>query len=374
MNVPTKNAMLLRRILLWPFTLLYGFALVVRHALYDAAFLKRTRPSVPTIAIGNLALGGTGKTPMLEAILRILAEISPVATLSRGYGRTGNDIHEVHVEDLALQSGDEPVQIKRKFPLVRVFVGADRVRAIDRIQREVPDAKVVVLDDAFQHRRLDAGLNILLTTWKHPYCDDALLPTGRLRDLRSRAKAAEVVVVTKCPRTPSASEQVEWRGRLGLNERQRLFFAGIEYVPLLTMGRPDGPAADRETLQDPRGDIGATGGPDVLLFTGIADPAPLVTHMKSMAEKLEHIAFADHHAFTRADLQRLADRYANFAAGPKMLVTTEKDAARLSSSIAGSSLEGLPLAVIGMRTVILNEPERFAELIHRHVETHPAHR
>ena len=159
--------MLLRRILLWPFTLLYGFALVVRHALYDAAFLKRTRPSVPTIAIGNLALGGTGKTPMLEAILRILAEISPVATLSRGYGRTGNDIHEVHVEDLALQSGDEPVQIKRKFPLVRVFVGADRVRAIDRIQREVPDAKVVVLDDAFQHRRLDAGLNILLTTWKH---------------------------------------------------------------------------------------------------------------------------------------------------------------------------------------------------------------
>ena len=353
--------MLLRRILLSPFTALYGVVLHIRHALYDVGLVKSTRPTVPTIAIGNLALGGTGKTPMMELVLRTLEDAAPIATLSRGYGRSTHSIHEVHAEDDAARSGDEPVQVKRKFPSVRVFVGADRVRGIARIQAEVPQLNAVVLDDALQHRRLNADLNILLTTAQRPYCDDALIPAGSLRDVRSRARAAQLVAVTKFDAPPAPSEQHEWRDRLGLGAEQHLFFAGIEYQGALTIAG------------EPIHAIGGQGA-SALVLTGIVQPAPFVKHVRSLFGTIEHIAFPDHHAFTPADLRRLADVFSSFAAGPKTLITTEKDAVRLRSVIAGSPLEGLPLAVIGMRTVILNEPERFADLIRHHVATHPTHR
>lgn len=354
-----------RRILLAPFAWLYGAVLRVRHLLFDAGVLKSVRPAVPTIAIGNLALGGTGKTPMLELVLHTLAGMKPLATLSRGYGRTGTDIREVQATDTAAQSGDEPLQVKRKFPEARVFVGADRVGAIEQIQRAVVGVKAVVLDDALQHRRLDAGLNILLTTWQRPWCYDALVPAGRLRDLPSRRKAAQIVVVTKCPALPSPEEQKQWRERLRLSDAQELFFAGIEYEELqlevegwrLEVGNNPQPSIN---LQPPTGQL--------LLFTGIENPQPLIDHLQRSAT-VEHLAFPDHHAFTRTDLKRIAERYATFAPGPKTLVTTEKDAARLGA-LKGTPLEALPLATIGIRAVILNELERFAELIRRHVGPH----
>lgn len=355
--------MLFRRILLWPFTVLYGAILHVRHSLYDLRALKSTRPTLPTIAIGNLALGGTGKTPMMELVLRTLESTTPLATLSRGYGRKTTTIHEVQATDTAQHSGDEPLQVKHNFPAARVFVGADRVKAIGVIQRAVPDAKAVILDDALQHRKIDAGLNILLTTFQKPYCDDALIPAGTLRDVRSRAKAAQVVVVTKCEALPSVAEQQRWRERLGLRAGQGLFFAGIAYGEPRIIGRDDRVAPTGARTDD-----------TVLLFTGIADPAPLLAHLRTRFARVEHIAFPDHHAFTPADLQSLAERFHKFAPGPNMLITTEKDAARLRSVIAGSPLEELPLAVIGMRAVVLNEPEQFADLIRHHVATHPAHR
>lgn len=353
--------MLFRRILLWPFSVIYGTILRIRHGLYDLGILKSTRPGVPTIAIGNLALGGTGKTPMMELVLRTLADTAPLATLSRGYGRKTTTIHEVRSDDAAEQSGDEPLQVKTNFPAVYVFVGADRVKAIEHIQREVPGVKAVVLDDALQHRRLNAGLNILLTTAQRPYCDDALIPAGTLRDVQSRAEAAQVLVVTKCVDVPTGQEQAQWRKRLHLDADQQLFFAGIEYNEPRTI--------DGTTYV---GGIGQAA--SALIFTGMVQPEPFVMHVRSLFGTIEHIAFPDHHAFAPADLQRLADVFGSFAAGPKTLITTEKDAARLRSVIKGSPLEGLPLAVIGMRTIILNDPERFAELIRHHVATHPAHR
>ena len=353
--------MLFRRILLWPFTVFYGAVLRIRHGLYDLGILKSTRPSVPTIAIGNLALGGTGKTPMMELVLRTLAGTRPIATLSRGYGRRTITIHEVKSTDDAVRSGDEPLQVKTNFPAVHVFVGADRAKAIEQIQREIPEVKAVVLDDALQHRRLNAGLNILLTTAQRPYCDDALIPAGTLRDIRYRAKAAQIVVVTKCAERPTGEEQKEWRNRLGLDADQRLFFAGIAYDEPRTIGGS--------------GYEGAMGQEaSALIFTGMVQPEPFVMHIRSLFGTINHVAFPDHHPFTPADLRRLADDFGSFAAGPKTLITTEKDAARLRSVIGGSPLEGLPLAVIGMRTVILNEPELFADLIRHHVATHPAHR
>ncbi len=343
--------------LTWPLAAL----LRLRHALYDAGLLRSTRPAVPTIAIGNLALGGTGKTPMLELVLRTLEDQRPLAPLSRGYGRQGTDIHEVHPGDTADRSGDEPVQVKRNFPAVRVFVGVDRVKAIAAIQELVPGVKAVVLDDALQHRRLDAGLNILLTTARRPYCDDALVPVGTLRDLRARARCAQVVVVTKCPALPTPAEQAVWRERLGLRPHQQLFFAGLAHgAPCLPDGRPLAPPPGREH--------------SALVVTGIARPEPLVAHARSLFGRVEHLRFRDHHAFTAADLARLAGRFDTFAPAPKVLITTEKDAARLRPLLADGPLRDLPVATIGIRTVILNEPERFAELLHRHVGTHPAHR
>ncbi len=358
------------RLLLLPFAWLYGLALMARHAMYDARLFKSTSPALPAVVVGNLSLGGTGKTPMLELVLRTLNGTAPLATLSRGYGRKGTSIHEVQPADNAERSGDEPLQVKKKFNEVRVFVGADRVRAIERIQQLVPQVKAVILDDAFQHRRLNAGLNILLTTFQRPWYNDHLIPAGRLRDVPARARAAQVVVVTKCPALPSAEERREWRQRLGLNADQELFFSGITYEdPKLSVGSGQGtvveplPTANRQLPTS-----------SYLLFTGIADPSPLVEHLQAKCTQLEHMAFPDHHLFTTTDLRALAQRYATFAAGPKTLITTEKDAMRLRSVIAGSPLEGLPLAVIGMRTVILNEPERFATLIRDHVATYPAHR
>ncbi len=356
----------LRRILFAPLTLVLAMALRLRHALYDRGLLRRTRPAVPTIAIGNLALGGTGKTPLLELVLRTLQGTEPIATLSRGYGRNGSDFHEVLAEDGPERSGDEPVQVKRNFPAARVFVGADRVAAIDAIQRSVPAVQAVVLDDALQHRALDAGLNILLTTWQRPYCTDALVPAGRLRDLRSRAAAAQVVVVTKCPALPDTDLQQEWRHRLGLSARQQLFFAGITHGhPTMVKNAPTGrtPAASVEP-KDTR----------VLLVTGIADPNPLLEHSRAVFASVEHAGFPDHHAFSPTDVQDLASRMAKFAPGPAMLVTTQKDAVRLLPLLKGAAWDSIPVAVIGMRTVILNEPERFADLLRRHVATHPAHR
>ncbi|MBK8341768.1 MAG: tetraacyldisaccharide 4'-kinase [Flavobacteriales bacterium] len=329
--------------------------------LYDRGVLKSTRPAVPTIAVGNLSLGGTGKTPHVELVLRSLQDIAPLATLSRGYGRSGTEFREVLSDNTDLQRGDEPLQIKWKFPLVRVFVGADRVMAVALIEAQVPGIKVVVLDDALQHRPLNAGLNILLTTWHKPFFEDALLPAGTLRDVRSRSKTAQVVIVTKCPIAPDASERQRWKDSLGLKQDQVLHFSGIHYDPPGWFLPTEGPV--------PMGQLTSA-----LLFTGIADPDPLAIHARSLWGRVEHLSFPDHHPFSPSDLGRLAGVFSSFAADPKLLVTTEKDAMRLRSVIAGSPLEGLPIAVIGMRAVVLNEPERFASLLRDHVDPHSAHR
>ncbi len=336
------------RKLLLPFSWIYGLALRFRHALYDRGIWKSRRSAITTIAIGNLALGGTGKTPMLELLLSMLHDVD-VATLSRGYGRKGNELREVSSMDDPAMSGDEPLQVKRKFPHVRVFVGADRVKALEQIRSMAPEVRVVVLDDALQHRRLVPDLKILLTTYHRPYFTDALLPVGTLRDLAVRARYADVVVVTKCPAPPPEEDQLLWRRKLGLDPAQELYFSGIEYTDPkdLRSGAETGPLKEQ----------------NLLLVTGIADPAPLLAHLRPRCRQLGHVAFPDHHRFTPGDGRALAAQFSKFAPAPKLLITTEKDATRLSPVINDGPLQDVPLAVIGMRTVIYNGPERFSALI-----------
>lgn len=349
------------RILLLPFSWLYGLVLFVRHRLYDTGVFGSSATDVPTIVIGNLALGGTGKTPHVALVLRILINELPLATLSRGYGRRGTGLHEVQRADDPAIAGDEPLMLKRKFSGVHVFVGADRVVGVRTIQQLVPEVKAVVLDDAFQHRKLKAGLNIVLTTWHRPWSSDRLLPAGTLRDLRSRARVADAVIVTKSPHQPSNDDQFRWRKKLGLREDQPLFFSGLKY---------DAP----RSLIDSTMVVPTGKGTSALLFTGVADAAPLVEHARALFDHVKHVAFGDHHIFTPKDQAMLARLFSTFAQGEKTLLTTEKDAARLGTALIAGPLEDLPIAVVGVEAFILNEPNVFAALIRSHVATHTAHR
>ncbi|MFZ1616171.1 MAG: tetraacyldisaccharide 4'-kinase [Flavobacteriales bacterium] len=360
------------RLLLLPIARLYALVLRGRHKLFDNGTFKSTEPEVPTIVIGNIALGGTGKTPHVELVLRILLDQQtdghqmPLATLSRGYGRSGNDFVEVERMSDAHDVGDEPLMLKRKFSGVRVFVGADRVAGVKQIVERLPDVRAVVLDDALQHRALKAGLNIVLTTWQRPWNKDHLLPAGNLRDLPYRARQADAVIVTKCPTLPTPDDQFRWRKDLGLSDEQQLFFSGLEYE------RP-------RSLIDSTMTVPSGPGSAALLVTGIADAAPLETHVRSLFGTVRHLAFGDHHAFTAADQAKVARLFSSFAPdtyrdGQKTLITTEKDAARLSTALISGPLEDLPIAVIGIRAVILNEPHAFEALIRSHVTTHPTHR
>ena len=356
------------RLLLLPFSWLYALVLRIRHGLFNTGMLRSTVPEMPTIVIGNIALGGTGKTPHVELVLRTLLEQppgatqAPLATLSRGYGRTGTGFKEVERMDDPQRVGDEPLMLKRKFSGVHVFVGADRVSGLQAIHAQLPDVRAVVLDDALQHRALKAGLNIVLTTWQRPWNRDHLIPAGNLRDLPYRARQADVVIVTKCPAPLTLDVQHRWRKRLRIGEEQALFFSTLEY------------AAPRSLIDST---LTVVTGPETaaLLFTGIADAAPLEEHVRSLFGTVRHMAFPDHHAFTPEDQAKLARVFSSFApTDKKTLITTEKDAARLGTALISGPLEDLPIAVIGIKAVITNEPHAFEALIRTHVTTHSTHR
>ncbi|MBP8824063.1 MAG: tetraacyldisaccharide 4'-kinase [Flavobacteriales bacterium] len=355
------------RLLLLPISWLYALVVRMRHALYDCGTLASHGTSVPSICVGNISLGGTGKTPHVELVLRTLlaanapAPHTPLATLSRGYGRQGTAFAEVRATDHSEAVGDEPLMLKQKFNGVRVFVGADRAAGVEAITAQVPDLQAIVLDDALQHRALKAGLNIVLTTWRRPWYKDHLLPAGNLRDLPYRARQADVVIVTKCPALPTPEGRHRWRERLGLREGQHLFFSGLEY------DRP-------RSLIAGTGPIAAGPGTSALLFTGIADASPLEAHVRSLYGTVQHMVFGDHHAFSSKEQTLLAGQFHSFATAAKTLVTTEKDAARLGTALQTGPLRNLPIAVIGVRAVILNDPPAFEALIRTHVATHPTHR
>jgi len=355
------------RLLLLPFSWLFGIILRIRHFLYDSGLKKSEVTELPSIVVGNVVLGGTGKTPHVELALRILMDHGPLATLSRGYGRDGEGFHEVHREDHARIAGDEPLMLKRKFSGVRVFVGADRVASMEAIRKVAPEVKAVILDDAFQHRKLKASLNIVLTTWQKPWFKDHLLPAGNLRDLPSRARSADAVVVTKCPQLPSKADQNRWRERLNLRPEQPLFFSGLTY-------------ADPRSLQDSTLKVPVGPNTSAFLVTGIADPSQLLQHVRTLFGTVEHMVFSDHHVFSATDETRIASRFATFV-GPEIpgqkpgtLITTEKDAARLGPALLDGPMEDIPIAVISVKAEILNEPHLFSALLRSHVATHKANR
>ncbi len=307
------------RLLLLPLSWIYGAVLSVRNILYDKGILPSKSPSVKTIVIGNLAFGGTGKTPHAATILKML-DGRKAAFLSRGYGRSGNDTYEIEAESDSTLAGDEPLLIARKFPNLTVVVDNDRLRGIDHILKSQPQIEVVVLDDALQHRKLKGGLNILLTTWQEPFFTDYLLPAGNLRDVPMRAKSVQLLIVTKCPENASQSEKVHFRKKLG-HLKVPVLFSTIAYGKIKSIFQSHSlETSSAENIQNDQ---------KILLVTGIANASLFETEVASRFEIAKHISFGDHHQFSRSDFQGFRDFIDTFAPGRAALLTTEKDAMRM---------------------------------------------
>lgn len=308
---------------LYPLAWLYGMGVSLRNKLFDWGWLRSESFDVPVICVGNLVAGGTGKTPHTEYLIRLLTRQKlNVATLSRGYKRKTTGYILADAQSDARQIGDEPCQMKSKFPHIRVAVDEDRCEGIRQLLRlQHPPVDVVLLDDAFQHRRVKAGLNILLTDYHRLLCDDALLPAGRLREPMDNKQRAQIVIVTKCPDDIKPIDFNIITKKLHLYPYQKLFFSTFRY------GSPQPVFPDRARTETTPGR--PAGNEHVLLVTGIAAPRPLLDELKRRTAHVEPLFFADHHDFSKRDLQQIAERFNALGGTRKCLITTEKDAARL---------------------------------------------
>jgi tetraacyldisaccharide 4'-kinase len=324
------------RYFLLPFSYLYGIGVRLRNWLFDKEIVISASFDLPLIGIGNLSAGGTGKTPMAEYVLRILLEhdIKP-ALLSRGYGRQTKGFQIVKPFSTAALVGDEPHQIKRKFPDVAVAVCEDRATGIRHIMEHFPDTEVIVLDDSFQHRAVKTGFTILLTDFNKPYFRDLLLPAGMLREPQSGKERADVIIMTKCPVAPDENKKTELKRLLKPGAGQEVYFTCIRYGALVKTG-----AMDEEEIHFPLEHIR---GYKILLFTGIANPAPLEKFLKENSAGVQSIAFPDHHTFSQTDTLKILNAWKAMPEMNKLLLTTEKDWRRLEYTAEAGLFEGTPV-------------------------------
>lgn len=305
---------------LLPFAWLYGLVLYLRNKLFDWHWLKSRKFPVPVIVIGNLTVGGTGKTPHTEYLIRLLQPHYNLAVLSRGYKRKSKGFRLAGANTTMDEIGDEPFQMARKYPAVRVAVDADRCHGIDcLIQRVQPAPQVFLLDDAYQHRYVKPGLAILLTDYNRLFTRDCLLPAGRLRESALGKGRAAIVIVSKCPENLTFAQQKCIRKELALSAQQQLYFTTLKYGKLRSLFA-DNVECDLDSLQTDK---------HVLLVTGIASPVRLIDDLKHYTPNIHPVTFPDHHNFTERDMQQMALAFQQLPEGERILITTEKDAARL---------------------------------------------
>jgi tetraacyldisaccharide 4'-kinase len=308
---------ILAKIFLFPLSLLYGIGVNFRNFLYQTKMIKSVRFDIPTIAIGNLSVGGAGKTPHVEYLIELLQPYLNVATLSRGYKRETQGFLAVEPSHSAKTVGDEPLQYKRKYQDVFVTVSESRAFAVPKIIQQNPDTQLVILDDAFQHRAVTPGLNILLTEFSKPYTQDYLLPFGRLREWRSGAVRAGIIIVTKCPNELSELDRSKLLASLKPLPRQKVFFSYYDY--------PRAPYYIFNGQQVLNWDNKL----DVLLVCAIARTDYLVESLQEKVNSVRVMEFADHHFFSNADIGQVHQVFKNIDSKNKVIITTEKDAVRL---------------------------------------------
>jgi len=344
------NAPLLKpiRILLFPFSLIYAAVIWLRNRLFDKNILSSSSFNLPIICVGNLSAGGTGKSPLIEKLIGFLKDQYEVAVLSRGYKRKTQGYALANPNITALEIGDEPFMFYKKFPDVTVAVGEERLVAIPQLLHDKPATQVVLLDDAFQHRSVVAGLNIVLTDYNNLYTRDWWLPTGDLRDERSSAKRADILVVTKCKTDLSEEESDEIITELNPLKHQQVFFTCIQYgLPYHIVNH------HTTTIND---------SVEVLLISGIADPKPLKKYLLEHSETYYEILYSDHHIFTIDDWKDILKRFNNIQHENKIILTTQKDAVRLMKF--NHEIKDMPFYVMPMSIQFLFMGEdRFHDLI-----------
>ncbi len=351
----------LLRILLWPFSLIYGAVTWLRNTLYDTKIFKQTSfDQVKTICVGNLIAGGAGKTPHTEYLLKLLQKEFNSATLSRGYKRKTSGFFVVDTDTNPDQCGDEPLQIKQKYPNALVAVDENRVKGVKKILAK-KEIDVILLDDAFQHRKIKCGLNILLTEYDNLFTNDELIPAGRLRESKKGYLRADMVIVTK---TPEHATPIDLRGitkEVNVRPYQNLFFSYLKY------GHPYNIFDKKETINIPMQLFKC----NVLLVTGIANPKPMLTYVKEYAEGVIHKDFPDHHHFTKDDVAQIKQAYDLIENENKLLITTEKDATRLISFV--DELKEVSIFVLPIEIDFKTKTEEFNQQIIKYVRANKIH-
>jgi tetraacyldisaccharide 4'-kinase len=314
------NINIFRFLLLWPLSLLYGFGISIRNFCYENKILKSKEYDLPIISIGNLSVGGTGKTPHTEFLIRMLRDEFSVAVLSRGYKRKTKGFRLVETEDTHYEAGDEPLQIKKKFPNSIVAVCESRTDGVDKLKVLYPELNLIVLDDAFQHRKISPGLSILLNNYNHPIAKDYLLPLGMLRETRSASYRAHIVIYSKCPHNLKPIERRIMSKEIDIRPFQHLFFSTLEYLDLQ-------PVFDNsETIP-----IDKLKDYNILALSGIARSKSFTDFLKSKYKTVKHLKFPDHYDFTLKDITKIEKTFFE-TNGQKIIITTEKDAIRLKST------------------------------------------
>ena len=342
------------RILLFPFSLLYGLIIIIRNFLFNHNIIKSTSFNLPLISVGNLSIGGTGKSPMVEYLIHLLKDKYYVATLSRGYKRKTKGYVLAEKGTTALEIGDEPMQFHNKFPDVSVAVGEERIVAIPQLLQDRPETNVIILDDAFQHRSIRPGLNILLTDCGDLFTRDFFLPTGDLRDQRASYKRADVIIVTKCPPAITNEEREKIISEIRPLAKQKVFFTTISYkhpYHIITKEERIISLAD-----------------EILLVCGIANPKPLKNYLVQQSKTYYQLSFSDHHIYSIDDLKEIKARFDQVQATDKIIVTTEKDAVRLMKF--NKELYDLPVYVLPVEhTFLFGEGIQFDGIVNNFIET-----
>ena len=304
------------KLLLWFAAQLYGLAVAVRNLLYDLGLLRSYSFSIPVICIGNITAGGTGKTPHVIWLAEKLSAHARVAVLSRGYLRKSRGFMPVTPESTPADAGDEPLLMARSLPMASVYVDRDRVNGIREILRRDPVTETVILDDGFQHRAVNAGMNTVLTDWNRLMTRDRLLPLGLLREQIGAVKRADIIIVTKTPADVSLKERAQ------VTEELRAAGATAPvYFTTLSYGSPG--HLFSETIRE------ISAATHILMVTGIASPAPMAEYLKSIAGSVTQVTFPDHHSFTAEDIGKITSAFDTMGGTDKIIVTTSKDGVRL---------------------------------------------
>ena len=344
---------------LTPFSWLYGLAVKFRNTLFEMGALKTRSFDIPVISVGNITVGGTGKTPHVEYLVRLLKASFHVAVLSRGYKRKSIGFVKAGQDTPMIEIGDEPYQMKQKFPDITVAVDKKRCHGIDILTEQDKLLDVILLDDAFQHRYVKPGINILLVDYHRLIIYDKLLPAGRLREPLEGKNRADIVIVTKCPKDLKPMEYRVVTKAMQLYPYQNLFFTTLEYAELRPFFKETLPQAPLlEEIKDYQ----------TLLLTGIASPEQMVHDLSPYTNQLQSLSFADHHMFTQKDVQLINDTFAAMAS-PKLIITTEKDATRLKDIEGLSEDVRKHLYILPVRISFLQEQgEMFNQQIISYVQ------